>query len=174
MNERAPPSYKGIILKNEYYDIDYVADFMKQKQTVVEYDELSEMREAHHEIPQDLREKPVLFDKYRDALYNMGGAVDLSGLKDEYSVHQSHEYHVYSGNKMIKSPFKPTPCNIRMRWIIGVVIPSSSTDFDVTIITQTSYGIFVSFNHLGMNDCFIFLTCSVDGMGRLMCIFQIS
>ena len=116
MNERVLPSYKGTFLKSEYHGVDYVADFMKQKETVIEYDELSEMREAHQEIPQDLREKPELFDKYRDALYNMGGAVDLSGLKDEYSVHQSHEFHMYSGNKMIKSPFQPTPCIIGMEW----------------------------------------------------------
>ena len=112
MNERVYPSYKGTILKNKFYGLDYVADFTKQPQIIIEYDELSELREAHQVIPQDLREKPELFDKYRDALYNMGGAVELSGLKDEYSIHQSHEFHMYSGNKMIKSPFRPTPCNI--------------------------------------------------------------
>ena len=116
MNERLIPSYKGTFLKNEDNEVDYMEDFTKQKRTVVEYDELAEMGIVHQEIPRDLRETPKLFDKYRDALYNLGGAIELSGLKDEYSVHQSHEFHMYSGNKMIKSPFQPTPCIIGMEW----------------------------------------------------------
>lgn len=104
------PSYEGTSANFPDNVVDYEADFLQNQDVVVEYDQVSEKREAYFSIPEGLREKPKLFDKYRDALYSLSGAVDLKGLSDEFSIHQSHEIHLYRGNKLLKSPFKPTPC----------------------------------------------------------------
>ena len=56
-----------------------------------------------------LREKPVIFDIYRDAMYSLQGEVELHGLDDEYSVHQSHILSMYEGNRKINRMYQPTP-----------------------------------------------------------------
>lgn len=56
-----------------------------------------------------IREKPVIFDIYRDALHGLSGEVELNGLDDEYSVNQSHVLSMYMGNKKLSSLYKPTP-----------------------------------------------------------------
>lgn len=55
-----------------------------------------------------LREKPVLSDKYRDAMYSLSGPVYLNGFDDEFSVKQSHSLHTYEGNRDMKDGFHKT------------------------------------------------------------------
>lgn len=59
-----------------------------------------------------LREKPKIFDVYRDALYSMSGEIELNGLDDEYTVHQDHELLLYEGNRRILHKFHPTPSSL--------------------------------------------------------------
>ena len=63
----------------------------------------------HFTINRTLREKPKIFDIYRDALYSMSGEIELNGLEDEYTVHQDHELLLYEGNRHISHKFHPTP-----------------------------------------------------------------
>ena len=85
-----------------------------------------------------LREKPKIFDVYRDALYSMSGEIELNGLNDEYTVHQDHELLLYEGNRRISRKFHPTP-SLSRSFACILVLPSSTDSFDVSIITQTSY-----------------------------------
>lgn len=63
-----------------------------------------------------LREKPQIFDVYRDALYSLSGAVELNGLDDEYTVHQDHELRLYEGNRMVHKSYTPTP-STNVSWV---------------------------------------------------------
>lgn len=85
-----------------------------------------------------LREKPKIFDVYRDALYSMSGEIELNGLDDEYTVHQDHELLLYEGNRRISHKFHPTP-SLSRSFACILVLPSSTDSFDVSIISQTSY-----------------------------------
>ncbi|KAK8825130.1 hypothetical protein WA556_006418 [Blastocystis sp. ATCC 50177/Nand II] len=87
--------------------------------------------------PEELREKPAIFDKYRDAMYSLSGPVPMNGFDDEFSVKQSYSLHAYEGNRDTKRGFRKTK-----------IIPSSSTDFDISIITQTSIERLFYFPHL--------------------------
>lgn len=60
-------------------------------------------------VTDHLREKPVRFDIYRDAMYSLSGEVELNDLDDEYSVEQSHRLIMYNGNHKLNSLYKPTP-----------------------------------------------------------------
>lgn len=55
-----------------------------------------------HSSPEELREKPAIFDKYRDAMYSLSGPVPMNGFDDEFSVKQSHSLHAYEGNRDTK------------------------------------------------------------------------
>ena len=58
--------------------------------------------------PEELREKPAIFDKYRDAMYSLSGPVPMNGFDDEFSVKQSHSLHAYEGNRDTKGGFRKT------------------------------------------------------------------
>ena len=64
----------------------------------------------HHTLsePKELREKPALSDKYRDALFSLSGPVPLNGFDDEFSVKQSHRLHLFEGNRDVGVSFQPT------------------------------------------------------------------
>lgn len=69
-------------------------------------------------VTNTLREKPVIFDIYRDALYSLSGAVELNGLDDEYSVQQSHRLSLYQGNHKLHKSYQPTPSILYFHFFI--------------------------------------------------------
>lgn len=73
-------------------------------------------------VTNTFREKPVIFDIYRDALYSLSGAVELNGLDDEYSVQQSHRLSLYQGNRKLHKSYQQTPS-------IFIFIFSSSSSY---------------------------------------------
>lgn len=58
--------------------------------------------------PKELREKPALSDKYRDALFSLSGPAPLNGFDYEFSVKQSHRLHLFEGNRDVGASFQPT------------------------------------------------------------------
>ena len=69
-------------------------------------------------VTNTFREKPVIFDIYRDALYSLSGAVELNGLDDEYSVQQSHRLSLYQGNRKLHKSYQPTPSILYFHFFI--------------------------------------------------------